>query len=248
MARKKKPEKEENAERWLLTYSDLITLLMVFFVIMYSISTVNAQKMAAVAQALSQVLSGKEMTVLEEPGPSLAPGKSGQKLKQEAAQKSEMEKIKKQVTEYIKNQSTLDKNISKNIVIIEQERGLVISIKDTLLFPEGSATLTPRARNIVCEVGKSLKSISNYIRVEGHTDNLPIHTQQFPSNWELSVVRATNVAHVLNEETGIAPERLSASGYSEYRPLAPNDSELHRQMNRRVDIVILRKKYDYFEP
>ena len=138
--------------------------------------------------------------------------------------------------------------ISEHIVIMQQERGLVISLKDTLLFPKGSATLTPQARQVVSGVGKSLSKLTNYVRVEGHTDNLPIHTAQFPSNWELSVLRATNVAHLLINEDAVKPEKLSAIGYGEYRPLVPNTSKTNRAINRRVDVVILKQKYDYFEP
>lgn len=251
MARKKAPEPEkENSERWLLTYSDLITLLMVFFVVMFAISNVNAQKMQAVANSLSQVLTGKSPEILDTMGPSVIEGQAGVKIQGASKDpgQGELETVRQQVAEYIKKQEILSKGLSENVVILQQERGLVISLKDTLLFSSGSAVLTPQAREIIYAVGKTLTSIPNYVRVEGHTDNLPIHTAQFPSNWELSVLRATNVAHVLIEQSGLDPERVSASGYGEYRPLVPNTDAHSRSMNRRVDIVILKQKYDYFEP
>jgi chemotaxis protein MotB len=124
----------------------------------------------------------------------------------------------------------------------------VISFKDALLFPSGSDQLTSPAREIIAEVGKTLVSLPNYIRVEGHTDNLPINTSRFASNWELSVMRAATVVHVLSESARIPAERLAIIGYGEYRPLVPNENDTYRAMNRRVDIVILKKKYDYFEP
>lgn len=252
MARKKHhAEEKENHERWLITYADLITLLMIFFVVMYAISTVNAQKLQAMAESLSAVLAGKSDAILDTRGPSIVEGKSGQQLRPRtsgAGGQADMEQVKRQIIKYIQSQGVKDPGFARSIIITEQERGLVISIKDTLLFPKGSAELTPRSQEIIYEVGKSLTQIPNYIRVEGHTDNLPIHTAQFPSNWELSVIRATNVARALIERVGIPPERLSATGYGEYRPLVPNDSEYNRSMNRRVDIVILKQKYDYFEP
>lgn len=251
MARKKQPEPEkENSERWLLTYSDLITLLMVFFVVMFAISNVNAQKMQAVANSLSQVLTGKSPEILDTMGPSVIQGQSGVKVQGDtnAQGQGELESVRQQVAKYIKEQEVLTKGLSENIVILQQERGLVISLKDTLLFASGSAVLTPQARDIIYAVGKTLTAIPNYVRVEGHTDNLPIHTAQFPSNWELSVLRATNVSHVLIEQSGVDPERVSASGYGEYRPLVSNDTAHNRSINRRVDIVILKQKYDYFEP
>lgn len=234
-------------ERWLITYSDLITLLMIFFVVMYSISTVNAQKMQAVASSLSQVMSGRAPEILDFPGPTIIEGQSGAE-QADMMQQAELEAARLQLVEYLKLLETMDPGISKNIVIMQQERGLVISLKDTLLFPKGSAELTPRAQQVISGVGKSLAQLPNYTRVEGHTDNLPIHTAQFPSNWELSVIRATNVAQQLINEGAIDPPKISATGYGEYRPLVSNDSEVNRAINRRVDIVILKHKYSYFEP
>jgi len=234
-------------ERWLITYADLITLLLAFFVVMYSISTVNAQKLQAVASSLSQVLAGKAPEILDFSGPAIIEGQSGAEHG-EMMEGTELETVRLQLAEYLEFLETMDPNIKENIVIMQQERGLVISLKDTLLFPKGSAALTPRARQVISGVGKSLAQLPNYIRVEGHTDNLPIHTAQFPSNWELSVIRATNVAKQLINESSISPEKISATGYGEYRPLVPNTSEVNRAINRRVDIVILKHKYEYFEP
>lgn len=264
MARKaKKPDKEPNHERWLITYSDLITLLMIFFIIMYSMSQINAEKYAAVANSLSLVLSGQAMSMLETQGPSLAQGISGQQLPEgpgkSPARQGELTEVKKKIAEFIKaedakaSQQKMEgkqgaAKLSDQITVTEQERGLVISFKEALLFPSGSDVLNPGAHSIIVQVGSSLLGIPNYIRVEGHTDNEPIHSARFPSNWELSLMRASNVVHVLNGEAKVPPERLSAVGYGEYRPLVPNDSVANKAINRRVDIVILKKKYDYFEP
>ncbi|NLU51018.1 MAG: OmpA family protein [Syntrophomonadaceae bacterium] len=249
-SKKKQQAAEEgpSMERWLLTYSDLITLLMIFFVVMYTMSQVDAKKFEAVANSLSVVLSGKSISILDTAGPSVVEGRSGQIAREgpgeDPSLQGNLEAIEKQLAEYIKQ----EEGLAGNVIIMNQERGLVISLKDTLLFPKGSDELTPHAREIIRKVGGSLKTIPNYIRVEGHTDNLPIRTARFPSNWELSVLRATKVVHVLNEEVGIPAARLSATGYGEYRSLVPNDTEVNRSMNRRVDIVILKQKYDYFEP
>lgn len=250
-------------ERWLVTYADLITLLMVFFVLMYSMSQVDAQKYQAVANSLSVVLNGQAMSVLDSQGPSMVDGISGQLLPEGSGtipdNQGKLDEVKELIAEFIE---TKDKEasqaqqagnqaatkLSDYIIIYEQERGLVISFKDALLFASGSDRLTPQAREIIREVGKPLKKLPNYIRVEGHTDNLPINTAKFPSNWELSVLRSSNVVHVLNEEAGVPAERLSIIGYGEHRPLVANDDNNSRAMNRRVDIVILKKKYDYFEP
>ncbi len=264
MARKqKKPEKEPNHERWLITYADLITLLLIFFVVMYSMSQVSAAKYAAVANSLSIVLSGQAMSLLETQGPSLAQGISGQQLPEggnkNPSKQGELEEVKRQIAEFIKaedakagekqaGQQGANAKLSDQITVTEQERGLVISFKEALLFPSGSDVLTPQAHSIIVQVAGSLLNLPNYIRVEGHTDNIPISSGKFPSNWELSSLRAANVVHVLNAEAGLPSDRLSIIGYGEYRPLVPNDSDINRAINRRVDIVILKKKYDYFEP
>ncbi|MCR4399328.1 MAG: flagellar motor protein MotB, partial [Syntrophomonadaceae bacterium] len=225
-----------------------ITLLMIFFVLMYTMSMVDAKKFEAVANALSQVLAGRSTSILDSSGPSAVEGRSGQIAREGPGTvptlQGDMESIEKQLEQYIKSEPGL----KDNIVLMEQERGLVISLKDTLLFAPGSDVLTPRAEEIVRQVGESLKTVPNFIRVEGHTDDTPIHTARFPSNWELSVMRATNVVKVLNRDIGIPSEKLSATGYGEYRPLVPNRSAAQRAINRRVDIVIMKQQYDYFEP
>ncbi len=250
---------EGSRDRWLITYADLITLLMIFFILMYTMSQVDAQKYAAVANSLSVVLTGQAMSVLDTQGPSLIEGLSGQDMpqNQDGFEQGQLEEVKKLVTEFIaaKDQEAQQGmtnsqaiKLSEHIIVYEQERGLVISFKDALLFPSGSDQLTPYAAAIIAEVGKTLTNLPNYIRVEGHTDNLPINTSRFASNWELSVLRSATVVHVLSESAQIPAERLAIIGYGEHRPLVPNDNESYRAMNRRVDIVILKKKYDYFEP
>lgn len=261
--KKQEPENEGGMERWLITYADLITLLMIFFILMYTMSQVDARKYAAVANSLSVVLTGQALSVLETQGPSLVEGISGQQMPEgpgaAPAQQGELDEVKRMIAEFIKtkdmeaNQDASQGNaavtkLSDHIIVYEQERGLVISFKDTLLFASASDQLTPRAQQIIQEVGKSLVGLPNYIRVEGHTDDVPINTSKFPSNWELSALRASNVVHVLNEDVNIPAERLSIIGYGEYRPLVANEDTVSRSMNRRVDIVILKKKYDYFEP
>lgn len=249
---------EGGMERWLISYADFITLLMVFFVVMYAMSKVDVNKYAAMASSLSQVLSGQTMTIMDSPGPAVVQGLSGKELKEgQAQQQAELKEVKEQIEKFIeseqfqasmKDTGQTSTKLSDYINIIEQERGLVISFKDALLFTSGSAELTLQAKLIIRQIGMAMGSIPNYIRVEGHTDNRPISTSKFPSNWELSVMRASNVVHILQQDCGIDPSRLSAVGYGEFRPLVPNDDSIGQAMNRRVDIVILKKKYDYFEP
>ena len=259
--RKKKQEEAEEGgmERWLLSYADFITLLMVFFILMYALSKVDVAKYNAIANSLSVVLTGSAISPPDKPGPSVIDGDAGQQVQgmnKDVIDKAELDAVQKQIEEFIKAEQA-DKSaqeagspptkLGDYIEIMEQERGLVISIKDTLLFTAGSNELSPQAKTIIKQLGTALVMVPNFIRVEGHTDNLPISTAKFPSNWELSVLRACNVMHVFQEEAGISPERLSAVGYGEYRPRVPNVSPTNQAINRRVDIVILKQKYDSFE-
>ncbi len=225
-------------ERWLLTYADMITLLLIFFIMMYVISNVNSQRFQELANVLGAVF-GNPGSIMPSPGNSILQNQIPNSNTADAAQ---MAQIEAQLEQYFQM-----KGITGQVSIQMEERGLVISLQDTILFASGSAGLTPNARNIIDEVGKNLISLPNYILIEGHTDDLPIHNPEFPSNWELSSARATNVVQEMIQ-CGITPARLSATGYGEYRPRVPNDSDEHRQMNRRVDVVILRTEYSNVEP
>lgn len=247
---KRRPASEKSGkagqERWLLTYSDLITLLMIFFVVLYSLSSLNAKKFEAIAMSLAQAMGGGQ-SVLNQPGASLAPGISGnteveEVVPNESQEMNDLEKIRKELQEYI-DQNGLNGKVSVNM----EERGVVLSFQDVALFPLGSADLTPNAKEMIGKVGQILRKYNQYLRIEGHTDDLPINTRQFPSNWELSVARATSVVQELIR-MNFAPYRLSATGYGEYRSREPNDSDEHRQQNRRVDIVVLKSKYETAEP
>jgi chemotaxis protein MotB len=223
-------------ERWLLTYADMITLLMVFFIMMYTISTVNADKFRALAENLGMVLTGSPPAgIIEEGTNSTVPELTG-----EAKHLADLQQA---LNEFIAREE-----LGEQITVNLEERGLVVRFQTTVLFARGSADLTPEARRIIDRVGDRLNDLPNYIRVEGHTCDLPINTPQYPSNWELSTARATNVLQELISSCNISPERLSAIGYGEYRPRVPNINESSRQMNRRIDIVILRTKYDEVEP
>lgn len=233
-------------ERWLITYADLITLLLIFFVVMYAMSNVDAQKFRAIAQSLTEALGGGGM-VLDYPGITVAPGVGVTGQQSEARQNCEegllLEKIESQLQTLIEEQG-----LRATVSVRSEERGVVLSIQDTALFPLASAELTPQAREIVHKVGLILLQTTNYVRVEGHTDNLPIHNTHFPSNWELSVARSCSVVQHLIHDLHFPSERLSATGYGEYRPIATNGTAQGRQQNRRVDFVVLRSKYESAEP
>lgn len=237
-----------NRERWLLTYADLITLLMIFFVVLYALSSLNAKKFQAIALSLSRAMGGGE-SVMKEPGTSLAQGISGSSLvmdnnvTKEVKEISDLERVRKELQNFIDNNG-LNSKVSVNV----EERGVVLSFQDVALFPLGSAELTPSARELIGSIGQILLTTSQYLRIEGHTDDLPINTREFPSNWELSLARANRVLQEMIHANGFPPYRLSATGYGEFRPRSPNNSVERRQQNRRVDIVVLRSRYETAEP
>lgn len=241
----------------MVSYADFITLLFAFFTTLYAISTVDAQKLAAMVAALQSAFAsptaratgrgpGDPGAVLRAvPGPSsytadpvsavkpVAKGPSDL-APQPRAREASLTEVKAQLD------ARLDQAIRDGRVTVELERrGLVISIKEAGSFATGSAELSPATRQLIAEVAASIRSIGNAVRIEGHTDDVPIHTVRYASNWELSTARATNVVAYLIQEQGIEPVRLSAAGYSEFHPRAPNDSAANRARNRRVDIVIL---------
>lgn len=230
MGKKKHDEEHENAERWLLTYADLITLLLAFFIVMYSMSKVDAKKFGAVAQALQAVLHGKGVEMLKGQGNLvLAPPEAGGPMKI-----GDLKLLQAKINKIAKDMGLKDK-ISADM----DGRGLVIRISESAFFDQGSADLKPEAMTVLDALSVILKSVPNHIRFEGHTDNLPISTPKFPSNWELSVSRATTCVRYLIEHHEFPPDKISALGYSEYRPIASNSTFEGRAKNRRVDIVVL---------
>ncbi|MBC7286487.1 MAG: OmpA family protein [Armatimonadetes bacterium] len=246
-----KEEEHENLERWLITYADMITLLMAFFIMMYAMSVVNKGKFAALAVsvrtgfggpvpgALPDVLNLREHTI-REPG---AIDASEFELLSVAEQF-----IKKNIAKGTdfrepdggkRNAGAGEVELSDQVTVVARDKDLIIRLKaGPIVFPRGSAELTAACKKILDVVSDLLAYLPNPVRIEGHTCDLPIHTARYPSNWELSAQRAVNVLTYLVRK-GIEPSRLSAVGYADTRPLVPNIDEAHRSKNRRVDIVLV---------
>ncbi|HEY9187366.1 MAG TPA: OmpA family protein [Ignavibacteria bacterium] len=226
---KQKNKSEDNLERWLLTYSDLITLLLGLFVILYASSKVDIEKFKQFSAALTQkfgtgVLPSNQLPVIT-PLPT-----------QNTPTMSKFDSIKMEIMSSIS-----DMPESEGLSFDENQFGLVIRFKDRLLFETGKADLKPSSLQILRAVAEELKKLPNDLLVEGHTDNVPINTPKFPSNLHLSLYRAINANYFLIHDCGIPPERISVQGYGEYRPIRPNDTEENRALNRRVDIVIVKE-------
>lgn len=241
-------EEPENTERWLLTYSDLITLLLIFFILMYTMAKLDVAKFNTMKDALAGALkSGTSSIQQGSPGILDKEQASQETSTGEGNEQVQMDAIEEKVIELVNKY-----NLQNYIVVTQEERGLDIEIRNELsnivLFNSGSADLTPPAGEIISRIGSLLKELpNNLIRVEGHTDNRPINTVEFDSNWELSTARSTNVVKLLVRDSGLAPTKLSAVGYGEYKPVSSNDTEEGRAKNRRVNIVIIRSKYNMLE-
>jgi chemotaxis protein MotB len=273
MSRRKKQHEEEGGnERWLVSYADFITLLFAFFTTLYAISTVDAQKMgkmvtsmrasfdSAVFDSGSRTLSlsgGSGGTALESRD-ILPPGASGLQaltIKGVDGKKGKLSNLtmlngEKAMGRFKKTiESLLSPEILKGMVRLHiDSRGLVISLGETGVFDSGSDQLKQEGRALIDTLATSLVTLGNQIRIEGHTDNVPIHNAKFPSNWELSTSRATVVISYLIMKFGLRAEALSAAGYAEYRPVASNDSEDGKARNRRVDIIVLNPAVAAVEP
>ncbi|ADZ85612.1 flagellar motor protein MotB [Cellulosilyticum lentocellum] len=226
---KKKPKKE-NSERWLLTYSDLITLLMIFFVVMYSMSNVDSKKYEELAGSLSNSLGILQGGV----GMSNANAAGTDSSIPFHQTISASQEIQTKLKDYLETH-----DLTEQVSLHVEPQGLTLSFDDNILFDSGKADIQSAYKKNLLEICDILKTFTNDVVVEGHTDNLPIHTSQFSSNWELASIRAINVVHLFIDEGKLPASKLSAISYGEYRPIASNDTPEGRAKNRRIDIILL---------
>ena len=235
---------KDTSERWLLTYADLMNLLLIFFIILYAMSNIDKDKYSKLAESFSEVMGmGKKpesVLELETEKIALIEMEAVQKAKKAAEQENKrMGEIENKVKDLVKQY-----NLSSYVTVTREERGLVISITDNILFESGSVRLNEGSKGIVLGIGKVINEIyDNQISIEGHTDSDYMKSGEFPSNWELSAERATTVLRLLVDSGGIDPERIFAVGYGQYRPKVPNTTSENKAKNRRVNIVIINSNY-----
>ena len=209
-------------DRYLITYADLLTLLLGLFILLYTASNLDVQKYEKMVNAIGNVFGGPTQTIKVIPDsevPIVAP----------------LGNLKSEINSLIEQN-----NYTSSIKLEENSRGVTIHILEDIVFPSGSSELKKSSKIVLSQLSAIIKKLPNDIRIEGHTDNVPISTSQFPSNWHLSVSRALSTAYYLMTEEDLDPEKLSIVGYSEYKPLEPNDSNSGRANNRRVDIIIIK--------
>jgi chemotaxis protein MotB len=216
-------DEHENLERWLISYADLITLLFAFFVIMYAASSVNESKYKALSNSLEHAFN-KSMPTNQSENEASIP----------------LKPLEKPLKELVDNlHQSLKPMIDEGVLrVIETHEGIAIEIKDSALFDSGKVSLPHNSVQILAKIAKPLKGLGNLIRVEGFTDNIPIKSNIFPSNWELSAARAGSVVRLFTEQ-GISADRLVAMGHAENTPVESNSTPEGRARNRRVSITIL---------
>ncbi len=245
--RRKKQEEHVNLERWLVSYADFITLLFAFFVVMYAISSVNEGKYRVLSDTLNEVFKARptsptpiefDNALQEKQASTNAPDYielpvPGHDNNLTPPDNPNLDALSEQITEAV--QPLIDDDLIK---IKKNDFWLEIDIKSSILYNSGTATLSEDAEDILASIATLIKEYPNDVQVEGFTDNIPIQTRNFPSNWELSSARAASVVHLFEEE-GVDPKRMQAIGYGEFKPIADNNTSEGRNANRRVNLVIL---------
>jgi chemotaxis protein MotB len=223
-----------NPPGWLITFNDLITLLMVFFVLLFAMGNINAQKseklVSSIQGALGVLREGKKVRV-EVVRPIQPTGPATHEDSGDASNKGS------QFLEVSRNAMD-DLASHPEIKVVQTPKGLFITLSDGILFQSGVSELRPEGYPVLDKIIQVLQSNKLDVRIEGHTDNVTIRSGRFPSNWELSIARAVHVVKYFTDAGKIAPQRLSAVGYGESKPLYPNDSPQNREKNRRVEIIL----------
>jgi chemotaxis protein MotB len=235
---KKKHEEHENHERWLVSYADFITLLFAFFVVMYSISSVNEGKFRTVSDSIKAALNP-----VVSPSSNLMPFTIGQN--KALALKPTIEDAKEPAVRRLRQiiRSLTSETHLEIIQVKERTNGdIVLTLPDTVLFRSGESVLRPEARPFLEAIGEVLIELDRHVRIEGHTDNVPISTVQFPSNWELSATRSVAVVRTLSEQYGVSANHLTAVGHADSHPITDNLTPENRAKNRRVEIVVQERK------
>jgi len=244
--RKRRSSDRVPHDRWLVSYADFITLLFAFFVVLYASSRSDQQKQMQVAHSIQSAFQAlglfpaaspprdRSGAVATQTSPPPINVLLGDDLSASPAVQQDLHRLQSQLS------GILAPQIAQHVVALRLGReGLVISLREAGFYHSGSAAPDIESNRALDHVAETLAATPYDLRIEGHTDNVPIHTSQFASNWELSTARASELAKILIVHYGFAPERLSAAGYAEYHPVAGNDTPDGRSQNRRVDIIVL---------
>ena len=256
MARKRQHQSHENHERWLVSYADFITLMFAFFVVMFASSQTDKARAQQVSDSVKEALEhgGVPATVREVLGGTIDErGKGNAQMKGPGGAQKQTTEIKPEIVELLPSMQYLTKALEDEIRLGKIEvrlepRGLVVSLRQATFFPSGEDAIDPSTYASIDKIANTIRNLPNSVRLEGHTDSIPIHTARFRSNWELSAARGIAMMEVLNGKFGIPRQRLAIAGYAETAPVESNETDAGRARNRRVDIVILNQQAALREP
>ncbi len=228
--------------RWVISYADFVTMLLALFMVLFASSALGDVKVKDVNKSIQKVFSSKEFDIKAEMNENVKIVENKQtsdKLFDNTANTvldgNNGILDGQQIIDIIKE----DVDINTAVKVLKTDRGVVIRLNDTMLFDAGSAIIKPQAQASLNKIALSLAKFKNPVLIEGHTDSMPIKSEKYPSNWELSTARAINIIKYLTQTHKLPPDRLSAVGYGEYMPIAENTSPQGRAKNRRVDIIVL---------
>jgi chemotaxis protein MotB len=245
---RRKKHKGGNHERWLVSYADFVTMIFALFVVLFSSARKDSARQADMATAIATAFTQLGLFAPHSTTPPITAqtSASAQSVAVVSNNASDFVGTAQQRTDLLLLKKRLEEELSveiaKQTVSVRLSKdGLVISLLEAGFFDSGSAMYKPSSQPIITRIASRLKLLPNELRIEGHTDDVPIHSAQFTSNWELSTARATTIARLLIEQYQFDPQKLSAAGYAQYRPFTSNSSEDGRAHNRRVDIVVLPK-------
>ncbi len=257
MAHRRKPQDHANHERWLVSYADFITLLFAFFVVMFASAQADHGKAARVSESVRKALEEGQVRAVVS---AILGGTKGDKGKGNAmmmgpggAERAAVEASPAKPAELGASmqalQAALHGEIEKGqLQVALQPRGLVISLREATFFGSGGDTVAPETYPSIEKIARALRVLPNLVRLEGHTDSVPIHNSRFRSNWDLSAARSIAMLELLVSRFDVPPGRLAVAGYADTAPLESNDSEQGRAHNRRVDVVILNENGARPEP
>ncbi|WP_238883228.1 OmpA family protein [Clostridium sp. YIM B02551] len=237
MVRKRKNRGGQlSGDEWLGTFSHTITIVLIFFILLFSFSSVNENKLKGVSEALNNIVNGGGTNILSnnQSTPESDKVDTSKVTTEDTSSVNTNKQMLSKVNDFIK-----ENNLGSVTEVKSDKRGITIDLKDTILFESEKADLIPESKNVLDKLSTLLSSINNEIIIEGHTDNVPINNYKFSSNWELSSIRAVNIVRYFTEVKKLEPSRFEASGYGEFRPLVDNSTPENRAKNRRVDILIV---------
>jgi chemotaxis protein MotB len=234
-------EGETGAPLWMCTFADMVTLLMCFFVLLFAMSSTQQESFKELIKSLKSALGVQQV-----PEAGTREGLIMHKVPNEEIKKEAIDELGGMVQKEIDNITSevreliMFNQLAGQVKVTGDELGATITISDVLLFPAGGAAMTREGIDMIRKIVNILSQFSYHVKIAGHTDNIPIKTTQYASNWELSANRACEVVRILVEQ-GLDPTLLSAEGYAEYRPIATNDTAAGRGQNRRVEIIYERR-------